>query len=292
MFFRRKHCKHICFLVGLILSTIAIDSSSFATEAAKNTKVYDNTKERIIVDTVISKENEKLVAKHLQKAIHHMDAGELDKVIPECEAAIELNPSLSHSYAILGTVLNQMMQWRRAVEAWRAAASLEPNSFDYAFHLGFSISQMALDEMNQKKKFMLNKEGISVLMRAIALGSSGGKADEGLRSDSQLSMTHSHLGGMYKTIKTQDKQLLSIESFEKAVDLDPTNELAFFNLGLLFSTQFDKTDDEQDKVKALENLEKAIELQPESKHFRLVRDALLGEVTQTELMAAMQHSDL
>ena len=148
----------------------------------------------ILLQVVFSSNNEQLVAKYLRAAVKHMEKEEYSASLEACENAIELDPTLSHGYALMGNVLNIQNQWALAASSWRKATELENDNFEFYYHLGFALQQMAQDEMNNKKKWKLNTEGMEVLKKAIALG------EVQNASSGHMSMTHSYLGNLYKSI--------------------------------------------------------------------------------------------
>ena len=230
--------------------------------------------------------NEQLAVKHLQKALTHIDRKEFDESIDECEHALKANPELTFAHALKGQVFNMVHDWKHAMESWQKAVDLDPENYEYYYHLGFSLQQVATDSMKQSKKHELNKKAISAFKMYLELTAAANAPK------SQISAVHAYLANVYKSIKTRDKQELAKQHFIEAVNLDPTNDLAFFNIGLLYVDEYEKTMNEELKEEALTNINKAIELSPTNTHFSLVRDAILGKVSTEELMMSMQHSEL
>lgn len=230
--------------------------------------------------------NEQLAVKHLQKALKHIDRKEFDESIAECDHALKANPDLTFAHALKGQVFNMVHDWQHAMESWQKAVDLDPENYEYYYHLGFSLQQVATDSMKQSKKHELNKKAISAFKSYLELTT---KVDA---PKSQISAVHAYLANVYKSIKTRDKQELAKKHFIEAVNLDPSNDLAFFNIGLLYVDEYEKTMNEEFKEEALTNINKAIELSPTNTHFSLVRDAILGKVSSEELMMSMQHSEL
>ena len=224
--------------------------------------------------------------KHLKKALQHFERDEFEQSLKECEIALKNDPKLEVGHVIMGQIFNHIHDWSQAVESWRQAVELRPENHEFYYHLGFSLHQVAQDTMNKSKKLLLNKEAIKTFQEYLRM------AENSSVSKRQISAAHSYLGNVYKSIQTRDKQELAKEHFIQAVNLDPTNDLAFFNIGLLYVDEYEKTMNEDAKNQALDHINKAIELSPSNTHFSLVRDAILGKISSEELMMTMQHSEL
>ena len=280
-------------MIILYLATLSDSSASVAdVSGGKNTagKVRLMVRCCAILTNLLGRievpQQQNMALKHLKKALQHFERQEMQESIQECEDALRVDPTMIFAHAVMGQIFNHMHEWSRAVDSWRNAAKLDADNHEFYYHLGFSLHQVALDTMNKKKKHGLNTEAIDAFNNYLRLAES---ADA---PQSQIGAAHSYLGNVYKSIKTRDKQELAKDHFMQAVNLDPTNELAFFNIGLLYVDEYEKTLNEDVKAHALENINRAIELSPSNTHFSLVRDALLGKVSSEELMMTMQHSEL
>ncbi|RHY92450.1 hypothetical protein DYB35_003502 [Aphanomyces astaci] len=222
--------------------------------------------------------------KHLQKALGHFEVQKWPLVLEECEKAIQIDPDMVFAHALMGNALNVMMQWQQAANSWRKATELDPTSSEFYYHLGFALSQHAQDQVNNQRKFALSNDAISSFERYLILVENDPEATQ-----SQMSLAHANLGSMYKANKLREKQVLALEHFEAAATLDPTNELAYFNIGLMYAEKYEKTPDESFMERAVQSIERAVELDPKNKQYRAIRDALVGKASPAELMAVMQN---
>ncbi|ETV94668.1 hypothetical protein H310_11654 [Aphanomyces invadans] len=228
-------------------------------------------------------EVQRRAVQHLQKALGHFEAQKWPLVLEECEKAIQIDPDMVFAHALMGNALNVMMQWQQAVNSWRKATELNPTSSEFYYHLGFALSQHAQDQVTNQRKFALSNDAISSFERYLVLVENDPEATQ-----AQMSLAHANLGTMYKVNKLREKQALALEHFEAAATLDPTNELAYFNIGLMYAEKYEKTPDEAFLERAIQSLERAVELNPKNKQYRAIRDALIGNASPAELMAVMQ----
>ncbi|KAF0718765.1 Aste57867_1498 [Aphanomyces stellatus] len=221
--------------------------------------------------------------KHLQKAMKHFEAQKWPLVLEECEMAIQIDPDMVFAHALMGNALNVMMQWQQAADSWRKATELDPSSAEFYYHLGFALSQHSQDQVNTQKKFTIGNEAIASFERYLVLAETDPDTTQ-----SQMSSAHANLGTMYKANKLSEKQVIALEHFEAAATLDPTNELAFFNIGLMYAEKYEKMPDESFMENAIQSIERAVELNPRNKQYAAIRDALVGKASPAELMAVMQ----
>ncbi|KDO31985.1 hypothetical protein SPRG_03202 [Saprolegnia parasitica CBS 223.65] len=220
---------------------------------------------------------------YLQTAMGHFEAQKWPLVVEECEKAIAADPDLVFGHALMGNALNVMMQWERAADSWRKATELEPTSFEFYYHLGFALSQLSQDQVNNQKKHTIGKQAIESFETYFKLAEGDSDA-----TTEQMSLAHASLAAIYKANKLAEKQELALSHFEAAAALDHTNELAFFNIGLLYAEKYEKRGDEADLENALRAIERAVTLDPTNAKYVAVRDALVGHSSPAELMAAMQ----
>ncbi|KAG9414673.1 hypothetical protein AC1031_008074 [Aphanomyces cochlioides] len=222
-------------------------------------------------------------ATHLQKAMGHFEGQKWPLVLEECEKAIQIDPDMVFAHALMGNALNVMMQWQQAVDSWRKATELDPSASEFYYHLGFALSQHSQDQLSTQKKFDLGNEAITSFERFLVLAENDPEATQ-----AQMSLAHANLGSLYKANKLREKQVRALEHFEAAATLDPTNELAFFNIGLMYAEKYEKTPDESFMELAIQSVERAVELNPKNKQYAAIRDALVGKASPAELMAVMQ----
>jgi tetratricopeptide (TPR) repeat protein len=247
-------------------------------------------------------------AKHLKAAMGHFEAQRWPQVVEECEKVIVIDPDMVFGYgesryvflgksipriwsltfghiniAMMGNALNVMMQWEQAAGSWRKALELDPSQFEFYYHLGFALSQHAQDQVTNQHKYDIGKESIQSFETYLKLVEHEPEA-----TLEQMSLAHTSLGSMYKAIKLAEKQELALNHFESAVTLDATNELAFFNIGLMYAEKFEKHQRVDDLKMALRSIEKAVELNPANGKYVAIRDALLGNTSPAELMAVMK----
>jgi tetratricopeptide (TPR) repeat protein len=80
---------------------------------------------------------------HLERAYEYEDTAELEKALRECNAAIEVDPSLSDAYNLRGIVLEELGREEEAVEAYRQAIRLDPEFYEAKDNLFQLVSELA-----------------------------------------------------------------------------------------------------------------------------------------------------
>nr|AIG55530.1 secreted protein [Thraustotheca clavata] len=272
-------------ILFIILVVLGLDDQPMA---IKN-QVQENVPRPEVVHTEKINDKPKFNAKQrravgfLQSALNHFENQKWPLVVEECEKAIAADPEMVFGHALMGNALNVMMQWEQAADSWRKATELDPTSFEFYYHLGFALSQMAQDQVNNQKKHAIGKEAIESFETYLKLVDNEPEATQ-----EQMSLAHASLAAMYKLNKMAEKQELALSHFEAAAALDSNNELAFFNLGLMYAEKYEKRGIDSDLELAIHSLEKAVQLNPTNTKYKAVLDALVGHSSPAELMAAMQ----
>ncbi|OQR92020.1 hypothetical protein ACHHYP_04130 [Achlya hypogyna] len=220
---------------------------------------------------------------YLQTAMGHFEAQKWPLVVEECEKAIAADPELVFGHALMGNALNVMMQWERAADSWRKATELDPTSFEFYYHLGFALSQLAQDQVSNKKKHTIGNQAITSFETYFKL-----VENEPDATTEQMSLAHASLAAIYKINKLSEKQELALSHFEAAAALDASNDLAFFNIGIMYAEKYEKKGVDADLELAKQALERAVAISPSNPKYKAVLDALVGQSSPAELMAAMQ----
>lgn len=156
--------------------------------------------------------------------MQHLEREDWNVVISECDEAISYDPSIVYSYALKGNAFNSMGNWEQAVESWQQASIIEPVNYEFRFHLGFSLHQLAQDRVNNAERRQLNLESIEHFNIYLDL------AKELKVPAEQIAMAYSHLGSIYKSM---GKSTEALNQFQYAAEFDPANELAFFNVSFM-----------------------------------------------------------
>jgi adenylate cyclase len=208
--------------------------------------IYPKAREAAIKALEINEQlSEAHVALAIVKLYYDWDLKDAEKEIIK---AISLNPNNSGAFEMYSTLLDISCRFEEALERYKQAMALNPNSEEMRFVYGFR------------------------LYRAFAVDSAILIMEKGVEKYPQNAFRHYFLGYIY----LQDSNYIrSIEELEKAVDLDPVPQPYYFYLGIAYNKA--GMPDETKKI-----LEKLDVLEKEKRKVSLGKALLLAELGQTD----------
>lgn len=179
---------------------------------------------------------------HYYRSNLHLQMGDKTAAIVSCQRALSLNPKLVPAQKSLSRLLLETDQFERAEASYRREIELTPDHFGSYHMLGVVLSRTAR-----------HVAAIEQFKRAIQLNPNS-------------SASYASLGGAYLDVDdTSDKNLaLAQASFEKAVELDPSDSECHYCLGLNY---FRRAQLEN----SLSSFDKAIQANPNNARARWAR---------------------
>ena len=132
----------------------------------------------------------------------------LAEAIKYFRKTIELKPSLAEGHYGLGNCYFNLGKPSQAAAAYKAALARRPDFIDAKFNLGIALQN--LGELDAAE---------SILLSAVQQGNTAA--------------AHLHLGRLYKAGNQQQK---AIDSYTRALDIEPTSASAWIQLGSLYES--------------------------------------------------------
>ena len=80
---------------------------------------------------------------HLEQAYSLKEADKFEDVLRECDAAIEIDPSLAEAHNLRGVALEELGRTKEALEAYKQAANLTPSFREAKFNLSELRAELA-----------------------------------------------------------------------------------------------------------------------------------------------------
>jgi len=124
----------------------------------------------------------------------------------------------AQQYYQQGLAAYQDGKWELAVQHWKAAASLDPNSAKTHKALGLAYSWLGAGDKNKQREPKNCQFAIEEFKKAVSL-------------DPQYAKAYSDMGGAYECVGDRDK---AIQSYEKAISLDPKLTNTYYYLALIY----------------------------------------------------------
>ena len=190
----------------------------------------------------------------------HALRGDLDQAIPCFERAVEIFPLLAQAHYNLGTAYMQKVNFQKAVSAYENAIAVDRRDGE--------VGRLARKHLDELETLVRSHSGIS-LAQYLNNTRTFDKAFAALRD------------GQYP---------LSIELFEQVLKVDKNHVQSYGNMGLAYASL-------GNRQKALECLDKAIELDPEYEPAIINRQAVVripdGQALRTpELLEISYYRDV
>jgi len=148
--------------------------------------------------------------KMLQKALAHLQQGQLDKAEKQYKVILKKHPKHAEALHLQGIVFNRKGRGQLAVESIRKAIKINPSEAGYYFNLGVVLQEMGGFE-----------DAVDAYENALKLQPKNAEAWDNLGSALQ------HL----------ERYLLAVDMHQKAIELKPAQASIWSNLGESFRKQ-------------------------------------------------------
>jgi tetratricopeptide (TPR) repeat protein len=161
----------------------------------------------------------------LDRADDYLNSGDLDKALRECEAAIELDPTLAEAYNYLGLVYDEKGQLDKAMASYQEAVRLDPDLEDAWENLNDVETELEEVFQDSTAKVYLDRavEFIDNDEPERALH----ECDLALKLLPQLALAYNYLGLVLEELEELER---AIDAYLKAVQLNPRFYAARENL--------------------------------------------------------------
>ncbi|MFH1678992.1 MAG: tetratricopeptide repeat protein [Candidatus Omnitrophota bacterium] len=202
-------------------------------------------------------------AYHNNLAAVYYEAGNTEKAIASLKRAIEINPDRAAAYhsnlAIIYKGIGKTREAEFHENASRTFKSTIPDRDDM-----YTLSQLGNTRVQEKTVQYFFNTGLRYGMQ--------GKHDEAIEefkkavnADGSFIQAYINLGNAYINKNAVDE---AIENYKRAIDIEPgaTSSIAYINLGAIYSNI------KKDYAKAVEYLEKYIELNPGTEESKTIQE--------------------
>jgi tetratricopeptide (TPR) repeat protein len=155
-----------------------------------------------------------------------LDAGDSEAALAELGKAVKVDSQLSIAYATMGDIYRHQGNWEQAKVAYESACQTNPFAFRAHYNLGVTYQALAaVAQVAEKVKEYLAK-AVTVYLRAITL------SPDDFDSNLNISVCYFQLGQMDEAEKY----------CRAAIQIDPNNAVAYYNLGTIKESQNDLYD--------------------------------------------------
>jgi tetratricopeptide (TPR) repeat protein len=161
---------------------------------------------------------------YLGLAMEYLLSGKIHKAIQTYKAAIKFNKKRSEAYFYLGYIYSKQHQWELAIKHYKKAINVDKNfkqTYIHLAHLYFDLGEKSSD-----KRDSLFGEAIKVYTDL-------------LKIEPNASGVYNNIGVIYSFLGRYEEAL---NAYQKAIELDTSNELARKNL---FSLKNNRLNDKQ-----------------------------------------------
>jgi tetratricopeptide (TPR) repeat protein len=148
-------------------------------------------------------------------------------------------PQNAQQYYQQGLEAYQDGKWELAIQQWKSAASLDPKSAKIHEALGLAYRWLGAGDKNRQRGQGNCRSAIEEFKKAVSL-------------DPQYAKAYSNMGGAYGCLGDNDK---AIQSYEKALALNPKLKFSYYYLALLYK--------ERNEIAKAKQLVRQGDLQPE-----------------------------
>lgn len=169
--------------------------------------------------------NEAQALQVLANIEEHIDNGELDKALSQCDLAIQLNPNSAIAHNYRGEIYDEMRQIENAITNYQRAIQLDPELED-AWHNLLSIEP----DLEEEFEGSLTKQRLDWALEHAYDGESEKAIQEcemAMSAMPSLAIAYNYLGMVLQTL---DRLEPAIDSYLKAIQLNPRFYAARENL--------------------------------------------------------------